>query len=103
MPNPMKIRATASGDHTEVKVLMSHIMETGQRRNAAGEPIPAHFIQTVKVEHAGRTVLSAQWGPGVSANPWLAFRFKGGAKGEAVRVTWVDSKGESRSDETSIA
>lgn len=103
MANPMKIRATATGEVTEVKVLMSHIMETGQRRNAAGEPIPAHFIQTVKVEHDGRTVLSAQWGPGVSANPWLAFRFKGGQKGDKVRVTWIDSKGDSRSDEATIA
>jgi sulfur-oxidizing protein SoxZ len=99
----MKIRATASGESTEVKVLMSHLMETGQRKNAAGEAIPAHFIQTVKVEHAGRVVLSAQWGPGVSANPWLAFRFKGGSKGDPVRVTWLDSKGETRSDEAMIA
>lgn len=102
MANPMKIRAKADGDVVEVKVLMSHIMETGQRKNQAGEPIPAHFIQTVSATCNDRTVLSAQWGPAVSANPFLSFKFKGGKKGDKVRVSWVDSKGDSRSDETVV-
>jgi sulfur-oxidizing protein SoxZ len=103
MANPMKIRAKADGDVVEVKVLMSHIMETGQRKNQAGEPIPAHFIQMVSVTCKGRTVLSAQWGPAVSANPFLSFKFNGGHKGDKVKVTWVDNKGDSRSDEIVIA
>ena len=102
MANPMKIRAKADGDVVEVKVLMSHIMETGQRKNQAGEPIPAHFIQTVSATCNDRTVLSAQWGPEVSANPFLSFKFKGGRKGDKVKVSWVDSKGDSRSDETVV-
>jgi sulfur-oxidizing protein SoxZ len=102
MANPMKIRAKADGDLVEVKVLMSHIMETGQRKNQAGEPIPAHFIQTVSATCNDRTVLSAQWGPAVSANPFLSFKFKGGQKGDKIKVTWVDSKGDSRSDEAVI-
>lgn len=102
MGNPMKIRAKAEGDVVEVKVLMSHIMETGQRKNPAGEPIPAHFIQTVNVSYQDRSVLSAQWGPAVSANPFLAFKFTGGQKGEKVKVNWVDNKGDSRSDEAVI-
>lgn len=102
MANPMKIRAKADGDVVEVKVLMSHIMETGQRKNQAGEPIPAHFIQTVSATCNDRTVLSAQWGPAVSANPFLSFKFKGGRKGDKVKVSWVDNKGDSRSDETVV-
>lgn len=102
MGNPMKIRAKADGDVVEVKILMSHVMETGQRKSQAGEPIPAHFIQTVRVTHGERTVLSAQWGPAVSANPFLAFKFKGGVKGEKLKVGWTDNKGDSRSDEVTI-
>ena len=102
MANPMKIRAKADGDVVEVKVLMSHIMETGQRKNQAGEPIPAHFIQTVSATCNDRTVLSAQWGPAVSANPFLSFKFKGGKKGDKVKVIWVDNKGDSRSDEAVV-
>jgi sulfur-oxidizing protein SoxZ len=102
MGNPMKIRAKAEGDVVEVKVLMSHIMETGQRKNPAGEPIPAHFIQTVTVSCNDRTVLSAQWGPAVSANPFLSFKFKGGQKGDKIKISWLDNKGDSRSDESTI-
>jgi sulfur-oxidizing protein SoxZ len=102
MPDPMKIRANVAGDWTEVKVLMSHEMETGQRKDAAGKAIPAWFIQNVTVTHNGKTVLNAQWGPAVAKNPFLAFKFKGGAKGDKVVVTWQDNRGEKRTDETTI-
>jgi sulfur-oxidizing protein SoxZ len=103
MGSPMKLRAKIDGDLVEVKVLMAHIMETGQRKNQAGEIIPAHFIQTISAVHKDKVVLSAQWGPAVSANPWIAFKFKGGAKGEKVKVSWTDNRGDSRSDEVVIA
>ena len=102
MPDPMKIRASVVGDSTEVKVLMSHEMETGQRKDAAGKTVPAWFIQTVTVTHNGKAVLSAQWGPAVAKNPFLSFKFKGGAKGDKVQIAWVDNKGEKRTDEAVI-
>lgn len=98
----MKIRARAEGDLVAVKVLMAHVMETGQRKNQAGELIPAWFIQRVEATCGERTVLAAQWGPAISANPFLSFKFKGGAKGETVRITWFDSKGDTRTDEATI-
>jgi len=102
MADPMKIRANVVGDSTEVKVLMNHEMETGQRKDSAGAAIPAHFIQTVTATHNGKTVLSAQWGPAIAKNPFLSFKFKGGAKGDKVQITWVDNKGEKRTDEVAI-
>jgi sulfur-oxidizing protein SoxZ len=39
----------------------------------------------------------------VSQNPFLSFKFKGGAKGDKVAVKWVDTKGDSRTDEATIA
>lgn len=102
MADPMKIRATLQGDKTEVKVLMSHEMETGQRKDSKGQVIPAWFIQNVTVAHNGKTVLSAQWGPAVSKNPYLAFKFKGGAKGDKITVSWEDNKGDKRTDEAAI-
>jgi sulfur-oxidizing protein SoxZ len=98
----MKIRAAMLGDKVEVKALMSHIMETGQRKDAKGATIPAHFIQNVSATHNGKTVLSAQWGPAVSTNPFLSFRFKGGKPGEKVVITWTDNKGDKRTDEATI-
>ena len=102
MADPMKIRATMAGDKVEVKVLMSHEMETGQRKDSKGTPIPAWFIQTVTATHNGKTVLAAEWGPAVSKNPFLSFRFSGGKPGDKVVITWVDNKGDKRSDEATI-
>ncbi len=103
MADPMRIRATLTGDTVEVKVLMSHPMETGLRKDALGLLIPADYIATVKATCNGKDVLTADWGPAVSKNPFLAFRFKGGAKGDKVTITWTDTAGESRTDEAVIA
>ena len=103
MPEPMKIRATVKGDTADVRILMLHPMETGQRKNSKGEKIPAHFIQNVTVTCAGKTVLSAQWGTSISKNPFMHFRFKGGKPGDKVTISWVDNKGERRTDEAVIA
>ena len=77
-------------------------METGQRKNADGDVIPAHYIQNVTVRHGERVVLFAQWGPAVSKNPFLGFKFIGGVPGDRIEATWVDNKGDSRTDETII-
>ncbi len=103
MADPMKIRASVVGDKVVVKILMAHEMETGQRKDAAGKAIPAWFIQSVTATHNGKTVLSAQWGTAVAKNPFLEFRFSGGKAGEKVIVTWIDNKGEKRTDEATIS
>jgi sulfur-oxidizing protein SoxZ len=103
MPNTIKIRASVSGDVTEVKMLISHPMETGARKDSqTGKLIPAHFIQEVDCEHNGNTVLTALWGPGVSKNPYLAFKFKGGKAGDTIKIHWVDNQGESDSAEAKV-
>jgi sulfur-oxidizing protein SoxZ len=99
----MRIRAAAKEGVTEVRVLMSHPMETGQRKDSSGNPIPAHHITELTAKHNDKVVLSAQFGPSVSTNPYLAFKFQGGAKGDKVVVSWVDNKGESRTDEVQVS
>ncbi len=103
MADPMRIRAQAQGDKTTVRILMAHEMESGQRKDAAGKTIPAWFIQEVTAQHNGKTVLTAQWGPAVSKNPYLQFTFKGGKTGDKIAVTWTDNKGDKRTDEAMIA
>ena len=103
MADPMRIRAANKEGVTEVRVLMSHPMETGARKDAAGATVPAHFIKDLEATHGGKTVLKAQFTGSVSQNPFLSFKFKGGAKGDKVTVKWTDSKGESRTDEAAIA
>ena len=103
MADPMRIRAQAAGDKTTVRVLMAHEMETGLRKDSSGKPIPAWFIQTVKCELNGKTVLNAQWGPAVAKNPYLQFVIKGGKAGDKVSITWVDTKGDTRTDEATVS
>lgn len=102
MADPMRIRAVMMGDKVDVKILMSHVMETGQRKNADGDVVPAHYIVKVTATCKGRTVLAADWGPSVSKNPYLSFRFTGAAKGDTLTVTWTDTAGDTRTDEVAI-
>ena len=103
MADPMRIRAQAQGDKTTVRVLMSHEMETGQRKDSAGKIVPAWFIQEVSATHNGKTVMTAQWGPAVAKNPFLQFNIKGAKAGDKVTITWVDNKGDKRSDEATVS
>lgn len=103
MADPMRIRAQAQGGNAVVRVLMSHEMETGQRKDSAGKVIPAWHISDVTATHNGKQVLSAEWGPAVAKNPFLQFTVKGAKAGDKIAVTWKDNKGESRTDEATVS
>jgi sulfur-oxidizing protein SoxZ len=103
MADPMKIRAQMKGDVAEVRVLMSHAMETGQRKDAAGKVVPAHFIQSLTVEVGGKKIVDGQIGTSVSRNPVFGFKMKGAKVGDKVVVSWIDNKGDKRSDEAAVA
>lgn len=103
MADPMRIRAQAAGGNATVRVLMSHEMETGQRKDATGKPIPAWHITEVGATHNGKTVLSAEWGTGVAKNPFLQFTVKGAKAGDKIGITWKDNRGDSRTDEATVA
>lgn len=103
MADPMKIRAQMKGDIADIRVLMSHPMDTGQIKDAkTGQIIPAHFIQQMNVSVAGKVVVEGQIGPAVSRNPVFGFKVKGAKAGDKVVVSWTDNKGDKRSDETVI-
>jgi sulfur-oxidizing protein SoxZ len=102
MAEPMKIRATLQGDVADVRVLMAHPMETGQRKDAAGKIVPLHFIQTITAQLNGRTVFAADVSQAVSRNPVFAFKVKGAKAGDKLSVTWQDNTGDKRTDEVVI-
>lgn len=98
----IKARAREKDGVVEVKALMDHPMETGTRKDAkTGELIPAHFIQEVVYEADGKVVMRAHWGPAVSKNPYMSFKFKGG-KGGTLKITWTDNMGETASLDVAI-
>ena len=97
MAGPMKMRASAAGGFTEVRVLMTHPMTTAQ----SGQPL--HFIQNLTVKQNGKPVVEAEISQAVSRNPVFSFRLKGGAKGDKIEVSWLDNKGESNQIESVLA
>ena len=95
MASTIRVRAVAGADTTEVQSLIQHPMDSGFVKAAKGELIPPHHIEVVQFEHGGKTVFTALWGPAVSKDPYLKFSFKGGKKGDDLKVSWVDNKGAS--------
>jgi sulfur-oxidizing protein SoxZ len=100
---PMKMRANLGQGFTDVRVLMTHPMETGQRKDSEGKLVPLHFIQNLTVKVNGKPVIESQTSQAVSRNPVFSFRLKGGARGDRIEVSWVDNKGETNKTETAVA
>ena len=103
MSKKVKLRASLKDGVTTVKALMTHPMETGARKDKeTGELVPAHYIQEVEVTLNGEPVINAYWGTGISKNPYLSFKIKGGAEGDTVALTWKDNLGETGTGETKV-
>ena len=103
MADPMRIRAQVKGDVATVRVLMSHEMESGQRKDSAGNLVPAMHITEVSASLNGAVILTADWGSAVSKNPFLQFMVKGTKAGDKIAVTWKDTKGDTRTDEATAS
>lgn len=103
MADPMRIRAQEKDGKVLVRALMRHEMESGQRKDASGQLIPAWWIQDVKASLNGKEVFSCEWGPAISKNPFLQFTLNEGKKGDTLSITWTDSKGDTRTDEATVS
>ncbi len=104
MAEPIKIRATVQDEITEIRLLMQHPMDTGQRKDPAdGKTIPAHFIQSFNVSANGKLLIEGQLNTSISRNPLFSFRSKGLKAGDKVTVSWADTRGERRSDEAAVS
>lgn len=98
MASSIRVIAVESNGVTTFKSLISHPMESGLVEDSEGKLIPAHYIKVATVKHGENPVFVADWGPAVSKDPYLEFKFEGGKKGDKLTVGWVDNKGQS--DET---
>jgi len=104
MSEAIRIRATQQGEITDIRIMMPHPMETGLRKDAAsGKTVAAHFIQTFTVSANGRTLIDGQLNTSVSKNPVFAFKARGLKAGDRITVAWLDSRGDRRSDEATVA
>jgi sulfur-oxidizing protein SoxZ len=98
-----KIRTKTQGGVTDVLVLVSHPMETGQRTDPkTKEKIPPHFIQKMTFMLNGKEIASASLGTAVSKDPLIGIKVKGTKAGDKIKVSWSDNMGESGSEEAAI-
>ena len=99
----IKLPETAkTGEVVEIKALIQHVMETGNRRDPDGKPIRRSIIHTFRATFEGEPVFSADWGSGISANPYVAFYFKVPGPG-SFEFTWIDDDGVTVIEKTPFA
>ena len=98
----IKLPASAkAGEVIEIKTLVSHVMETGQRKDPDGKAIPRDIINAFSAKFAGAEVFSAELHPGISANPYLSFFIKVPGPGE-FEFTWVEDGGNTIVDKETL-
>ena len=98
----VKVPKTASKDEViTIKTLISHKMESGQRKDSDGNPIPRQIINKFTCEFNGQVVFSCDMDPAVSANPYMEFNAKVNESG-TFKFTWVDDDGSVYASENKI-
>ena len=80
------------GELIEIKTLISHEMESGQRKDNAGNVVPRRIIKQFVAAFNGKTIFEADWNPAISANPYQSFFYKAAETGEFT-FTWKDDDG----------
>lgn len=93
-PTPrVRVPATAkAGELIEIKTLISHEMESGQRKDSSGKVVPRKIINKFMATFNGKPVFEADWNPAISANPYQSFFYKASETGEFT-FTWKDDDG----------
>jgi sulfur-oxidizing protein SoxZ len=103
MSAPIKIRAQIQGETADIRILMQHPMETGQRKDENGQTVPMNFIQTFTVFLNGKAVIDGQLNTSISRNPLFTFKAHGIKVGDKLSVAWTDNFGERRQDDSVVA
>jgi len=89
---PGQIRA---GEVIEVRTLVSHVMETGQRRDQSGQVVPRDIIRRFTARFEGELVFEMELHPAVAANPYIAFPLRVERAG-TLELAWTNDAGEER-------
>jgi sulfur-oxidizing protein SoxZ len=94
-------KSAAAGEVITIKTLISHTMETGQRKDRDGKVIPRRIINKFTCEYNGKVVFECNVEPAIAANPYFEFSVKVDKSG-TFKFTWVDDSGEMYTHEESI-
>jgi len=94
-------KSAAPGEVVVIKTLISHDMESGQRKDKDGKVIPRQIINKFTCEFNGKPVFSCDIDPAISANPYFEFSAKVMESG-TFKFAWVDDNGETYTHEQAI-
>jgi sulfur-oxidizing protein SoxZ len=94
-------KSAKAGETIVIKTLISHEMESGQRKDKDGKVIPREIINKFTCEFNGKPVFACDMEPAISANPYFEFRAKVAESG-TFKFTWVDDNGSVYTDEQKI-
>ena len=98
----LRVPTTAKkGEVIEIKTLITHLMETGQRKDADGKIVPRLIVNTMKVTYNEKPVLTAKLEPAIAANPFLSFFLRVEESG-TLKFTWTDDNNQSWTAESKI-
>ena len=86
-------KTAAAGDVITIKTLISHKMESGNRKDKDGNKIPRSIINRFTCDFNGTSVIDMTMYPAISTNPYVEFQAKVDASGE-FKFTWYDDDGD---------
>lgn len=92
----------AAGEAITIKTLISHPMESGQRKDSSGNPIPRSIINRFVVDFNGQNVIDVTMEPAISTNPYFEFEATVPEAGE-FKFTWYDDDGSVYEDSKAIS
>jgi sulfur-oxidizing protein SoxZ len=95
-------KSAAAGSAVTLKTLISHRMESGQRKDDAGNPIPRSIINRFTCDFNGQNVIDVKLEPAISTNPFFEFEALVPEAGEFV-FTWYDDDGSVYEESKQIA
>ena len=94
-------KSAKAGEAVTIKALISHTMESGQRKDAEGKIIPRSIINRFTCEFNGQMVVDTTIEPAVSTNPYFEFATRVDAAG-TFKFTWYDDDGSVYEDSKDI-
>jgi sulfur-oxidizing protein SoxZ len=94
-------RRARRGEVIQIRTLISHVMETGFRRDEMGQPIARDILNRFTCTYDGAEVFRADLFPAIAANPFITFHTVATQSGELV-FTWTDDRGNTHRETARI-
>jgi sulfur-oxidizing protein SoxZ len=90
-------KSVRKGEPIEIKLLISHPMESGQRRDEQGQVVPRQIINRFRCTYNGAEVIGLDLHPAIAANPFLSFAAIAESSG-TIEFTWSDDAGATQTE-----